>query len=89
LAYVKTVEGHEVDFLATQWEGGTQLVQVAADVDNESTFQREIRSLVGASEKFPEARKILLTEGILPRGFSLPEGIEVIPIWQWLRRPSR
>lgn len=87
LAFVKTVQGHEVDFLATQRGGGTQLIQVAANIENEATFQREVRSLVGASEEFPEARKILLMEGILPRGFSLPEGIEVIPIWQWLRCP--
>gem|GEM_PF-3722476 len=45
---VKTVQGHEVDFLATQSDGGTQLIQVAATIENESTFQREIRSLVGA-----------------------------------------
>ena len=89
LAYVKTVQGHEVDFLATQSDGGTQLIQVAAEIENESTFQREVRSLVGASKEFPEARKILLTEDTPPRGFSLPEGIEVIPIWHWLLRPTQ
>ena len=88
LAYVKTVQGHEVDFLANQPDGGTQLIQVAADIENESTFQREVRSLVGASKEFPEARKILLTEGTPPRGFCLPEGIDVIPIWHWLLRPK-
>ena len=46
MAYVETVQGHEVDFLATQSDGGTQLIQVAADIENESTFQREIRSLL-------------------------------------------
>jgi predicted AAA+ superfamily ATPase len=38
VAYVETVQGHEVDFLATQSDGGTQLIQVAADGENESTF---------------------------------------------------
>ncbi len=84
LAYVKTTHGHEVDFLATQTDGVTQLIQVAADIENESTFHREIRSLVGASEDFPEAQKVLLTEHIPPRGFNLPEGVQMMPIWRWL-----
>ena len=37
VAYVETVQGHEVDLLATQSDGGTQLIQVAADSENEST----------------------------------------------------
>jgi len=80
--------GHEVDFLATQTDGRTQLIQVAADIENESTLQRELRSLEGASEEFRLARKILLAEEIPPRGVSLPEGVEVIPVWQWLLFPD-
>ncbi len=88
LAYVKTGRGHEVDFLATQTDGRTQLVQVAADIENASTLQRELRSLEGASEEFPRARKILLAEEIPPHGVSLPEGVEVIPLWHWLLCPA-
>ncbi len=88
LAYVRTVQGHEVDFLATRRDGGTQLIQVAANIQNEATLQREVRSLVGASAEFPEARKILLAEDTPPRDFSLPESIEVIQIWQWLNNSS-
>jgi predicted AAA+ superfamily ATPase len=88
LAYVKTGRGHEVDFLATQTDGRTQLIQVAADIENESTLQRELRSLEGASEEFRRAQKILLAEKIPPRGVSLPKGVEVIPIWQWLLCPA-
>jgi predicted AAA+ superfamily ATPase len=55
LAYVKTGRGHEVDFLATHTDGRTQLIQVAADIENESTLQRELRSLEGASKEFPRA----------------------------------
>ena len=88
LAYVKTSQGHEVDFLATQSDGSSQIIQVASDIQNEATLQREIRSLVGASAEFPEARKILLTEDMPARGLNLPEGIEVFPLWQWLLRPT-
>ncbi len=88
VAYVKTVQGYEVDFLVTESSGDTQLIQVAADVENESTFEREIRSLVGASKEFPEAKKILLVEDAPPRGFRFTEGVEVMPIWQWLLRST-
>lgn len=88
LAYVKTAEGHEVDFLATQADGSTQLIQVAADIQNEETLHREIRSLVGASAEFPASRKILLKEDVPARGLSLPEGIEVFPLWEWLLHPA-
>jgi hypothetical protein len=88
LAYVKTTEGHEVDFLATQNDGSTLLIQVAADIRNEGTLGREVRSLLGASAEFPESRKILLTEDMPARGLSLPDGIEVYPLWKWLLRPA-
>jgi len=87
LAYVKTTEGHEVDFLATHTDGSTLLIQVAADIRNEETLEREVRALVGASAEFPESRKILLTEDIPARGLTLSEGIEVYTLWKWLLRP--
>jgi predicted AAA+ superfamily ATPase len=88
LAYVKTTEGHEVDFLATQADGSTLLIQVAADIRNEKTLEREVRALLGASAKFPESRKILVTEELPARGLSLPDEIEVYPLWKWLLRPT-
>jgi predicted AAA+ superfamily ATPase len=88
LAYVKTTEGHEVDFLATHTDGSTRLIHVAADIRNKGTLEREVRSLVGASAQFPASRKILLTEDIPARGLTLPEGIEVYPLWKWLLRPA-
>jgi hypothetical protein len=40
---VKTAQGHEVDFLSTSADGSTELIQVAAEVGNAATFDREIR----------------------------------------------
>jgi predicted AAA+ superfamily ATPase len=88
LAYVKTVHGHEVDFLASSADGSTQLIQVAAEIENVATFEREIRALQGAAAEFPAARKVLIAEGTPPRGKAVPEGIELLPIWRWLLDPQ-
>ncbi len=88
LAYVKTANGHEVDFLATSADGSTQLIQVAAEIGHMATFEREIRALQGAAAEFPTARKVLITEGTPPRGASTPEEIELLPIWRWLLDPQ-
>ena len=84
LAYVKTAQGHEVDFLATAFDGSRCLVQVAADISARATFDREVRSLVEAGAAFPDARRILLTENAPPRGATLPDGVERLPVWRWL-----
>jgi predicted AAA+ superfamily ATPase len=84
LAYVRTAGGGEVDFLATAYDGSRTLAQVASDLTEPGTLKREIKSLVEAAEDFPDARRVLLCETALPRVGSIPEGIEVIPVWRWL-----
>jgi uncharacterized protein len=84
LAYVKTPQGHEVDFLATAPDGTTQLIQVAADLANTATFEREIRALLDAAEEFPQAQKILISEGPPPRRADIPDEVKLLPAWRWL-----
>ena len=84
LAYVRTAHGHEVDFLATETDGSTQLIQVAAEIGEKPTFEREVRALLGAAAEFPAARRILISEGLPPRGSNVPEGVEVVQAWRWL-----
>ena len=48
LAYVRTDSGFEVDFLATHMDGSTALVQVAAEVRDPRTLERELRALADA-----------------------------------------
>jgi predicted AAA+ superfamily ATPase len=62
LAYVKTAQGHEVDFLATAPDGSTQLIQVTSELDEMETFAREVRALQGAAPDFPQAKKLLISE---------------------------
>jgi predicted AAA+ superfamily ATPase len=88
LAYVRTSEGHEVDFLATAPDGSAQLIQVAAEIGNRDTFEREIRALQGAAAEFPRARKVLIAEGPPPAGIRVPDGIEILRMWRWLLEPT-
>jgi predicted AAA+ superfamily ATPase len=55
VAYVRTPEGFEVDFLARHREGGEQLIQVCADLDAPGTRERETRSLLAAARDHPRA----------------------------------
>ncbi len=87
LAYVKTPQGHEVDFLTTAPNGATQLIQVASNLDNPATFDREIRALLGAAPEFPRAQKILLSENPPPRNAVLPREVKWAPAWRWLLHP--
>jgi len=84
LAFVRTDRGHEVDFHATDAGGGTELIQVAGEIGDPATLEREVRALRGASETFPGARKLLLTESLPGRGPEIPDDVEQMPIWRWL-----
>jgi len=82
--YVKTAEGFEVDFLATAHDGGQRLILVAQDISTRATFDREVRSLLGAAAAFPEAARLLLAETDPPRGATVPDGVQWQPVWRWL-----
>ncbi|MFY9345508.1 MAG: ATP-binding protein, partial [Planctomycetota bacterium] len=88
VAYVRTASGFEVDFLATARDGTEHLVQVAADVRDAATFDREIRALHDAAAAHPRARRILIVDRPLPRGVEVGKGIEVVKLWRWLLAPS-
>lgn len=89
LAYVKTTDGHEVDFLATAYDGSQRLIQVASDISQPMAFTRELRALAGAAAEFPQAERILLAETDPPRNASMPEGVRLVPVWRWLLEASQ
>jgi predicted AAA+ superfamily ATPase len=86
--YVRTEGGYEVDFLARYPEGGEDLIQVCADLDDAATRDREIRALLAACAEHPGAtpRLISLTPEI-PR--ELPPGIFWQPASEWLLSDRR
>lgn len=83
-AYVKTAEGFEVDFLSRNADGSQWLIQVAADIDDPDTRERECRALQAAAETMHADRQIILTaESRLPAP-PVPAPIEVFPAWMWM-----
>jgi len=61
VTYVKTKEGYEVDFLARAPGQPPVLIQVAADVDDQDTREREMRALLAAQTEHPRASLHLVT----------------------------
>jgi len=84
VTYVKTPEGHEVDFLARGPEGGIELIQVCADAGDPSTALRELRGLAEAGGIYPDATRRLLvaTRDGLPD--DVPPGVTAQPAYEWL-----
>jgi predicted AAA+ superfamily ATPase len=84
IAYVKTANGYEVDFLARHRDGAEELIQVCADLDEAETLAREVRALEEAAAACPCARQLLLTlESRMPFP-AVPKPIRVLPAWQWI-----
>jgi hypothetical protein len=84
VSYVKTPQGHEVDFFARYPFGEGELIQVCADTTAAETAGRELRALMEAGRLFPRARKRLLTltQDGLPR--EVPAGVLAQPAYVWL-----
>ena len=61
VTYVRTADGHEVDFLARSATGEMELVQVASDATEPRTVERELRALEEAGRLYPRATRRLLT----------------------------
>ena len=81
--YLRSTDGHEVDFHAVDAEGRTLLVQVCADATDPSTLARETRSLVEAGAAFPDARRLLLLPDPLPAPGPAPAEIETLAALPW------
>lgn len=84
VAYVRTPQGHEVDFLARSPCGRTELIQVCADMSDPATAAREFRALDGAAAEFPGARQLLLTLTRDGLPAEAPSGVEVHPAYEWM-----
>jgi predicted AAA+ superfamily ATPase len=59
--YVRTREGHEVDFLARDPERGEMLIQVCAELGTPEARERETRALLEAAREHPRAGLHLIT----------------------------
>lgn len=90
VGYYRSSEGYEVDFLAREYEGSSELIQVCADLSSKDTFAREVRALTTAGREHRHARLTLL---VMNRdsaaGVEVP-GVRVLPAYEWmLASPDR
>ena len=82
--YVKTRSGYEVDFMARSFEGEAVLIQVAADVSEPATLERECRALAEAAKDHQTASLLLITELDDRQLNYAGSQIRVVPAWRWL-----
>lgn len=83
ITYVRTAGGYEVDFLAQYPHGGEELIQVCADLDAPTTWERETRALVEAAGEHRQATLHLISLQSVPVS-GLPAGIIVHAAAAWL-----
>jgi hypothetical protein len=83
IAYVRTPAGFEVDFRVIYPEGGEELFQVCADLDDPAVRNREIRALQDAGSEYPHARRTIVS--LHPESIhDLPKGIKNWSAAEWL-----
>lgn len=84
VAYVRTSEGFEVDFLAQRAGDAPLLIQVCLESEGDATWARELRALQAAAAAFPDARPFLITLDAAAPSRPLPEGLTWAPAARWL-----
>lgn len=87
LGYLLTEAGYEVDFLARDFGGNERLIQVASDLSDPATYNREVRALEAARSEFPHAQALLISETPPARGADTPDWLRIVPVWRWLLEP--
>ena len=84
VAYVRTKEGFEVDFLAHFPEGDWLLLQVCADLTDAATREREVRALLSATADYPDATPLLISLDAIPPQPDLPAPLRWQSAAAWL-----
>jgi len=83
--YVQTPKGFEVDFLARYYDGREELIQVAAEMGEPETCEREIRALLDAANLYPRASLHLIALEPEP-AMEVPANIDLHSAFSWLLR---
>ncbi|MFH0752620.1 MAG: ATP-binding protein [archaeon] len=84
VSYHQTPQNEEVDFLIKKGKKVTQLIQVCYDFSNFMTKDREIKSLVNASEEFNCSNLLVLTNSHEEEIKKNGKKVIVKPTWKWL-----
>lgn len=84
VAYVRTQDGLEVDFLAHSPEGEWLLLQVCADLSDAATREREVRALRSGTTGYPNATPLLISLDAIPPQPELPPPLRWQSAAAWL-----
>ncbi|MBF0479667.1 MAG: ATP-binding protein [Candidatus Omnitrophica bacterium] len=82
--YYKTSNNLEVDFLVKFGRKDLKLIQVADNLRNDKTRQREINALVKAMDELKLKTGLILTDDVEEQLQIAGKNIEVVPVYKWL-----
>ncbi len=82
--YYKTANNLEVDFLVKSGKNDLKLIQVADNLDNDKTRQRELNALIKAMDELKLKHALILTEDTEEKIASERKVVVVKPIYKWL-----
>ncbi len=75
--------GFECDFMVSENNQISQIIQVAWDVTDQKTLSREIKPLLYLAKKYPEAELFIINNSIDKIVMEDTEQIKLIPAWKW------
>jgi predicted AAA+ superfamily ATPase len=81
--HVRVPDAGEIDFHATDAQGGSMLVQVCASAAREVVRDRELRPLDAARSSFRGTRRVLVLLDVAAPLPPPPAGVEIVPAVQW------
>jgi predicted AAA+ superfamily ATPase len=84
LYYYKTKDGSEVDFFLRKEDGGEELIQVSWSIAEESTQEREIKSLFSAMDEMKMEKGLMLTYGENDIIKKDGKEIRVVSAYRWM-----
>jgi hypothetical protein len=84
VAYVRTADGYEVDFLAQRAGDAPLLIQACLESEGDETWERELRALEAAAASHPDARPFLVTLDAIPPSRPMPDRITWASAACWL-----
>lgn len=87
--YYRTTNNLEVDFLIKTGKNGLNLIQVADNLDNEKTRQRELNALKKAMDELKLKTALILTEDTEEEVALEGKVLTVKPIYKWLLRDKQ
>lgn len=86
LFYYQTRNNREVDFILKQGSRVAELIQVVYTTTNIDTFDREIKSIVEASEELNVEKLTLITWNENKTVEKGSKTIQMVPAWEWMMK---